>query len=187
DDVTASVTGADDGYGQDAGLGAGEEPPLGGLPPQPKVETVREVLQGLKVGKVCIRQSGAFADVSDWTMRSALGKDARVRAAIHEFDGLVGNPADRVSALDGALIRLAGKVGRRITQAVSRAVYEQVQYLGIVTNSRWDDRKRCWAVFGEVEATVEEIEPLDPNNEEHRTAVAKAAALHGFPLPAEWS
>ncbi|WP_327349125.1 hypothetical protein [Streptomyces europaeiscabiei] len=184
DDVLAGIAGVDDGYGH--GVVDGEQP-ITGLPPHSKEEALREVLGELKTARVQIHQDGSFLDVSDPLVRFELGKHPRVREAIQAFDELVGNPTDRSSQLDGALIRLAGAVGRKITQAASRAVYEMVQYVGIAYFSRWDDAKRCWAIWGDVEVTVEDVQPLNPAISEHRDAVQKAARIHGLPLPSEWS
>ncbi|WP_331722789.1 hypothetical protein OG848_47445 (plasmid) [Streptomyces canus] len=183
EDVLAEIVGVDDGYGR--GVEHGED--SAGRPPHSKEETLREVLGELKTARVHVRQDGVCLDVSDPLERFELGKHPRVREAIQAFDQLVGNPTDRSSQLDGALIRLAGAAGRKITQAVSRAVYEMVQYVGISYFSRWDDSKRCWAIWGDVEVIVDDVQPLNPDNPEHRDAVQKAAKIHGLPLPSEWT
>ncbi|RZB13435.1 hypothetical protein StrepF001_44210 [Streptomyces sp. F001] len=57
---------------------------------------------------------------------------------------------------------------------------------GLRRFSRWHDHKRCWAIFGEIPAVVDQVTPLSPANPDHRTAVRVAAELHGLPLPSEW-
>jgi hypothetical protein len=53
--------------------------------------------------------------------------------------------------LDTALIRLGGDVGRPITQAVSRALYElHPEVDGIAYWSRIGPSERCWAIYGHV-------------------------------------
>ena len=88
--------------------------------------------------------------------------------------------------LDGGLIRLGGDVGRPITQAVSRTLYEQHPEVdGIAYWSRIDSSERCWAIYGHVPVDVA-IGDLSVDDPVHREAVRAAATLLKVPLPPAW-
>jgi hypothetical protein len=88
--------------------------------------------------------------------------------------------------LDAALIRLGRDVGRPITQAVSRALYElHPEVDGIAYWSRIDPSERCWAIYGHVPVDVS-ITDLSAENPFHRRAVQEVADLLRVPLPPAW-
>lgn len=92
----------------------------------------------------------------------------------------------RAVHLDSALIRLAGAIGRPITQAVARAIHEQQPGVdGIAYWSRIDSTRRCWAIYGHVPVDVTTT-PLSPDDPEHRAAVQAVAHLLHIPLPPQW-
>jgi hypothetical protein len=116
-------------------------------------------------------------------MLDQIDKHPRVRTTLEE-SGL-GTPLDP-ARLDAGIIRLGGPVGRPITQAVSRAVYEWVTGVdGIGYHSRLDQAERCWAIYDHVPVTVTVI-PLDPLRPDHRDVVQGVAARFEIPLPPEW-
>jgi len=113
-----------------------------------------------------------------------LDKHPRVRSAL-DASGL-GTPLDP-ARLDAGIIRLGGPVGRPITQAVSRAVYEWVPGVdGIGYWSRLDPTQRCWAIYDHVPVTVT-VTALDRTLDEHRDAIRAVAARFEIVLPADWA
>jgi RES domain len=88
--------------------------------------------------------------------------------------------------LDAALMRLGGDVGRPITQAVSRALYElHPEVDGIAYRSRIDPSERCRAIYGHVPVEVS-ITDLSAENRLHRGTVQEVADLLRVPLPPVW-
>jgi hypothetical protein len=89
--------------------------------------------------------------------------------------------------LDGAVIRLPGAVGRPITQAVSRALWEWEPDLDLFCyESRLDDEERCWAIYDRCSVTSALLGPLDPSKADHLAAVRSVAALFEIDLPDNW-
>lgn len=98
----------------------------------------------------------------------------------------LGTPDDP-ARLDEATIRLAGPVGRRITQAVSRALYErEPRPAGLAYRSRLDDAERCWALYGETLVRFGPAAWLSVEDPSHIDAVRAVANLYELPLPAVW-
>jgi len=76
--------------------------------------------------------------------------------------------------LDGAAIRLS--VPRRLTQLMSRAIYEcsddgSRQFSGIAYLSRFGDEFRNWAIFEPQEVDVESRSPIDPEDPDLKAAL----------------
>ena len=93
---------------------------------------------------------------------------------------------------DAALIRLGGDVGRPITQAVSRALYElHPEVDGIAYWSGIDPSERCWAIYGHVPVDVSITDlsaenPLAPSRRSRGGGFAEsptAACLAVVPAP----
>lgn len=141
-------------------------------------------LQAQKVGQLQITSPAPLlVDIETPAILDQLDKHPRVRAAL-EASGL-GTPLDP-ARLDSAIIRLGGRVGRPITQAVSRAVYDWLVGVdGLGYWSRLDSRERCWAIHDHVPVDVT-VSPLDPNLHEHRDAVRAVAARFEILLPPGW-
>ena len=150
------------------------------------VDGVDEWLAQQRVAHVQLETAEALlVDVNDPEVLERLDSHPRVRAVLDASDlGTEVSPA----RLDGGLIRLSGRYGRPITQAVARAVHEWFpDCVGVGYRSRHDDRTQCWAVYGTTPVTFgATIEVLDPTNEGHARAVRDVAKLFRIPLPARW-
>lgn len=137
-----------------------------------------------RVGHVQITSPNPLlVDIEQPDLLDRLDKHPQVRAAL-EASGL-GTPLDPVR-LDAGIIRLGGPVGRPITQAASRAVYDWVPGVdGIGYWSRLDPRERCWAIYDHVPVSIT-VTPLAPANPQHRDAVQSVARRFEIILPAPW-
>ena len=124
-----------------------------------------------------------LVDIEQPALLDHLDKHPLVRAAL-DASGL-GTTLDP-ARLDAAITRLGGPVGRPITQAVSRAVYDWVPGVdGIGYWSRLDSGERCWAIYDHVPVSVT-IAMLDPTSGEHREAVRSVARRFEITLPPQW-
>lgn len=113
-----------------------------------------------------------------------LDTHAGVRAVLRASD--LGTPNDP-ARLDEGTIRFTGSVGRRITQAVSRALYErEPRPAGLTYRSRLDDAERCWALYGETPVRFDPAVALSAEDASHLKAVRAAAALYDLPMPDPW-
>lgn len=122
-------------------------------------------------------------DIEQAELLDHLDKHPQVRAAL-DASGL-GTPSDPVR-LDAGIIRLGEPVGRPVTQAVSRAVYEWVPGVdGIGYRSRLDSSERCWAIYDHVPVNVTVL-PLDLANPEHSDTVRSVARRFAIALPPQW-
>lgn len=123
--------------------------------------------------------------VNDAKLLADLNHHPRVRAALEDF-GL--GSAQHPGELDGATVRLPGAIGRLITQAVSRALYDrEPRPSALAYASRLNDDETCWAIYGHTRVRFEpEPRLLDPVDDQHRDAVRSAAARYGLPLPDIW-
>ncbi len=153
-------------------------------PEMPTAEAVSEWLDEQRVGLVtAVTQQPLLVDIEAADLLVELDTHPLVREAIETSplrDGIA------VVHLDAGLIRLGGDIGRPITQAVSRALYEQHPEVdGIAYWSRIDPTERCWAIYDHVPVDVT-IGDLSPDDSLHRAAVRDVAALLGVPLPAAW-
>lgn len=151
----------------------------------PGAEALADWLPRQRVA-VChlLEPAGVLLDVNDAKLLVELDGEPGVRAVLRA-SGL-GTPDDHVR-LDEGTIRLSGRVGRRITQAVSRALYErEPRPAGLAYRSRLDDAERCWALYGETPVRFEPSVPLLPEDASHLEAVRAVAALYDLPLPASW-
>lgn len=137
-----------------------------------------------RVARIMLEQPAPLVDIHDPNLLAAIAKHPLVQSAIEGSGlGTRRNPA----MLDEGVVRLGGRLGRPITQAVSRAIHDWFpHYAGIAYRSRLDDDEWCWALWEETAVTVEE-EPLDPNRRHHRQAVHHAASQLEIVLPSHWS
>jgi RES domain len=141
-------------------------------------------LAAQRIGHLQITSPRQFlVDIEAPALLDHIDKHPRVRVAL-DASGL-GTPLDP-ARLDAGIIRLGGPIGRPITQAVSRAVYEWVHSAdGIGYWFRLDSAERCWAIYDHVPVTVT-VTALDPALDEHRRAVQAVAARFELNLPAPW-
>jgi hypothetical protein len=143
-----------------------------------------EWLSGQKVGHCVIGVADPnIVDVDAAESLVALDKHPGVRIALDQSGlGSSANPA----RLDSGVVRLPGPVGRPITQAVSRAVYEWYDGVhGLRYASRLDGTEICWGLYDSTPVTFT-IEPLSLDEPDHREAVRSVAALYEVALPEEW-
>jgi len=132
-----------------------------------------------RIGTIRLVQTGEFVDVERDAALIALDKHPDVRAAV---DGL-----DPGARLDVAYLRLGGRIGRPVSQAVGTAVREWMpDALGIGYRSRLATDEPCWATWDSVDVAITS-EPLDPSNPRHREAVRSTAAAYEIMLPPDWA
>lgn len=113
----------------------------------------------------------SFVDVADPRTLTTLDRASRVRIAL---DASALGSHEQPAELDQSTIRLSGTVGRAITQAASRHVFEETDACGIRYTSRFDVAEECWAVYDVAPMLFWDEEPIafdDPD------LVAAAAAL----------
>lgn len=143
-----------------------------------------EWLNGQKIGHCTIGiDPPKVVDVDAAESLIALDKHPLVRHALDRSGlGSAANPA----RLDSGVVRLPGPVGRPITQAVSRAVFEWHDDVhGLAYASRLDGTETCWALYDKTPVSFD-TEPLSVATAEHRSAVQSVAALYEIDLPREW-
>jgi hypothetical protein len=122
---------------------------LGGVEVQDPKVGLADWLAVQKIGVLVVRSPDAFfVDLDDPPTLDHLDKHPRVREALDNSGlGTALDPA----RLDAGIIRLGGPVGRPITQAVSRAVYEWARGVdGVGYWSRLDSAERCWGIYDHV-------------------------------------
>ena len=121
-----------------------------------------------------------FVDVAAVQSQTVLGTLTEVANTL-AGSGL--GSASHPVQLDAGTIALSGPIGRRITQAVARAVFTETDAGGVRYTSRVDVSEECWAVFDTVTIWVSEPQPLMPGDDDLRSA---CTAL-GLVPPAEWA
>lgn len=150
-----------------------------------RAEAIGAWLTEQRVGHLTVPTSSGFVDLNDVRAQHLLGQHPDVRHAL----SLVKEAGAHVAPeLDEATIRLSGPLGRGVTQAVSRAIYDHhPRPDGVTYRSRLDDDERLWALYGFVSVTFDSEKPLSPDDESHAEEVVSVAALWDLPLPAHWS
>lgn len=89
--------------------------------------------------------------------------------------------------LDQGTIRLGDDIGRTLTQAVSRTLWERSPApIGIAYKSRVDDDERCWAIYGHARMEFPAEVALSPADSAHRQAVLSAAEATRLNPPERW-
>ena len=153
-------------------------------PISPTVQAVEDWLAEQCVGQVTlVTPQPLLVDIEAADLLVDLDMHPLIREAL-DNSPLRDGPAP--IHLDAGLIRLGGDVGRPITQAVSRALYElHPEVDGIAYWSRIDPSERCWAIYGHVPVDVS-ITDLSAENPIHRRAVQQVADLLRVPLPPPW-
>lgn len=157
---------------------------IGGIDPtdvdyeRDDADGVADWLAAQRVGTVRVLDVGSFIDVEHEAALLALDKHPDVRNAVEQLD--------RSGRLDVAYLRLGGRIGRPVSQAVGVAVREWLpQALGIGYRSRLATDEPCWAIWQHVSVDVTTTR-LDPENAQHRGAVRMVAASYEIPLPETW-
>lgn len=142
------------------------------------------VSQFLAIGSVA--GDATFADVMDEDALAELNLRRAIRDVLLKYPETFGEHP----RLDFGSIQGSGSAGRRLTQAVSRELYEAPeQFAGIRYISRHTENEQCWAVFDErvsIDFDQAQITRLDPMNPIHLDAVRSAAALLRLTLPPLW-
>ncbi len=125
-------------------------------------------------------------EVNEPALLGELDQHPLVRAAIR--DSGLGTALDP-QHLDEALIRLSGPIGRRITQAVSRAIYEvHPEAEAVEYRSRHDDTETCYALYHRGSAWDHTyVRRLTPAVADDRAAVRSASSLFEIDLPDRWA
>ncbi len=128
-------------------------------------------LASQKIGVFVVRSPEPhFVDLDDPSTLDNLDKHPHVRDAL-DASGL-GTALDPAH-LDAGIIRLGGPLGRPVTQAVSRAVYEWMRGVdGVGYWSRLDSSERCWGIYDHVPVEVA-VTVLDPHDLVQRSLAAK--------------
>lgn len=128
------------------------------------------------------RIDGLFVDVMNERLLADLDRTSKsVRKALRPLGGK--------QTLDRGTIQLGGDIGRGITQAVSRQLYEHPRTpAGISYISRFTENEECWAVFDDrVRVVFDAATPfMTPLDADHLEAVSAAATLLGLMLPPSW-
>ena len=91
--------------------------------------------------------------------------------------------------LEPGVMGLAGPVGRTITNAASRALYEWVPAAtGWCYCSRLDSEEECWAFYADrVSVRYDPPQRLNSADSLQRAAARSAAAYLEVPLPEGWT
>jgi hypothetical protein len=161
-----------------------DDDPCEPLYPDPS-RGLAEWLAAQHVGRLQITSPAPLlVDIEQPELLDLLDTHPQVRAAL-EASGL-GTRAEP-ARLDAGVIRLGGPIGRPVTQAAARAVYELVTGVdGIGYWSRLDSTEHCWAIYDHVPVDLTVI-PLDPANREHHDAVRAVAGRFEITLPPTWA
>ncbi len=142
-------------------------------------------LAAQQVARLVVHPAGPVFSVNDPALLTALDADPGVIAAIAAAG--LGEPGARAPRLDQGLVRASGSAGRRITQALGRALFTALPTAaGLAYRSRLDDDEMCWALRAEVPITSLDVRPLSSAAPDHRTAVQAAAATLGIGLTVDW-
>jgi hypothetical protein len=148
------------------------------------MEGLEDWLVRQRVGVCHLAAPALLVSVNDPELLARLNTNPRIRKALGSSELAKGGT--RVE-LDEGVVRLAG-VGRPITQAMSRVLYEMTPETGgIAYASRLDDSEWCWALYDRTPVRFEERMPsLDPGDPVHREALRSAAKTLGIKLPTAW-
>lgn len=131
----------------------------------------------------------AFVSVMDEQLLADLTLEPRVRDALAAggVEAFGDPPTVNFGTIQGA-----SRAARRVSQAVSRAIFEDDRApRGIRYISRHTENEECWAVFDHENRTprleVRGRDALLPTNVHHRRAVQEAAGLLRLELPDIWA
>lgn len=171
--------------------------------PAPEAEALLTAVTGVEPGDV--EHLDPADGLADWLNAQRIGRltdaaqplvDVHDPQRLAELDKhpLVRDQLDRSTLgtsrqparLDEAIVRLAGPIGRPITQAVSAAIREWFpDVAGIAYRSRLDDEEWCWALWSTTAVYVE-LDLLSPDHRHHRRAFERAARVLQVQPPPAW-
>lgn len=132
-----------------------------------------------RIGSCHLTEPTHLVDVNDGALLASLNLRPRIRLALSEAGE---------TELDESTIRKRGEAGRRITQAVSRVLYEmEPRPGGLAYKSRLADEEQCWALYGETPVRFEPNMPeLSVRNPVHVRLVRETAKRFVVALPPDW-
>jgi hypothetical protein len=173
--------------------------------PSPDAEVVLAAIRGIDDDDL---EPNPVVGLADWFDRQKVGRvricdptvgiiDVDVAATLVDLDKhplvrqtLEASPLSTAlvaARLDESVVRLPGEIGRPITQAVSRAIFEWQPDVGVLGYwSRLDGSERCWAIFDRCPVEVTVLSPLSPDEPEHLDGVHSVASLYEINLPDAW-
>jgi hypothetical protein len=166
-----------------------DDPALTGLVDPGQAAAVEDFLATNKVATFGAPSKAVLSklvDVFDPDLLAALDNHHWIRAELGRqevVDAYAGE--DGSVHLDGSLIRNAStKIGRPVTQQISRLLIDILGVRGLRYYSRHDEgaEATCWAIEGNVSLPKKSVEPLDSADDAHRTAVQLVAARYNLPL-----
>lgn len=133
-----------------------------------------------------VPQPAIFVDVNNDDLLAALDAQPNVRQILESDE--VREALGDWARLDQGTIRLVGKVGRELSQRVSREIHDApIEPTGVLYLTRLGTDEECWAVFDDrVELDWEDEGNLDPEVREHLEAVQYVAHRYGLVLPGGW-
>lgn len=149
-------------------------------------QAVRDWLARQHVARIALRPPPPpVLDVHDPQLLLRMDKHPQVRQALDASP--LGTPTTPTH-LDEGVIRISGPIGRPITRALSRAVYEWLpDAAGLAYQSRLDDAELCWALWDHIPVDILTVGALTPAEPIHLHAVRASAALLEIDLPEPWA
>jgi len=185
--VLAAVQGTEDGdppHDQDDDPDPDTSPVAGSTPSRGQALTQWLARQKLVV--LQLSDQPTIVDALDGELLRDLDKHPLVaeRLAVSEL-----SREGYVQRLESGVMGLGGPVGRPITNAASRAVYEWLpEVIGWRYPSRLDPAEVCWALYANrVPVHPLPATPLSPEDPLHRAAVQSAANYLEVALPFHWA
>lgn len=187
DAILADVAGIDDGDGQFVADRDSDDPEA---PLMNRTATtgegVAEWLSRQELVALRLADSTGLVDATDGDLLRELDKHPLV---INQLAKSPLSPGSYRQRLEPGVMGLGGPIGRAITSAASRALYEVAPgATGWRYPSRLDASEECWALYADrVRVSYDPPQPLNRADPLHRAAVRAAAAYLEVPLPDSWS
>ncbi len=157
------------------------------LAEQPAGKVPERWLAEQRIGRGQIESDSAvFIDVTNDELLAAMHDTPRVQTVLAAPDVRAAFGPD--VRLDEGTMRAVGAAARKITQAVSREVFELGSpVVGIRYKTRFSDIEECWAVFDDrIHVQFERPTTLDVTDREVRKILADVAATYSLILPSNW-
>ena len=151
-------------------------------------QALADYLATRRVARGALAADAAPVDIHHPATLATLDRDLNVQPLLDSGFGraALGEPDGRQRPrLDQAAVLLASRLGRRITQHCSLAIWDRrPDHAGIAYRSRHDLTEWCWAIFDFATITFSGPVALSPQVPEHREAVQAVADLWDLPLDA---